>query len=291
MDLLQRMNSIIEYVEAHLTDERINYKDMANILYCSTYEFSRVFSFIANMSISEYIRKRRLSLAVFDIKNSDDKIIDIAIKYGYDSDSSFIRAFKTMHGVSPSKARKNGVQLKTYPKLHFQITVKGANAMNFRIEEKESFKIVGLRGIADDKPASPDTELNKLWDEFLDNPGEYNRRLLPYYTSPIWQVAAYKNGEFSDGVECIIGAELGDIPVPEGMDVVSIPRTTYAIFTFNGLTGNAVANAYTDIVTQWLPTSSYMRDISKFHLEVFPGGTIDDNYQWQIWLPIIKNSK
>jgi len=111
--------------------------------------------------------------------------------------------------------------------------------------------------------------------------------LAPYYSTPLWQVGAYKSEITTKGVECIIGAELKNNPVLDGMDVVEIPAATYAIFSFYGQTGNRVREAITRIITEWLPTSNYKRDLSKCMLDSYPGGAIDDKYKWEIWLPVV----
>ena len=145
MDWLQRMNSVIGHIEENLT-QPIQYESLSRIVGCSVYEFSRIFSFMTGMSISEYIRRRKLSQAVFDIQSGNDKIIDIALKYCYESPTTFTRAFKELHGTTPLSARKNSVSLKTYPPISFVLTIKGVNEMDFRIEKTDSFQIMGLAG-------------------------------------------------------------------------------------------------------------------------------------------------
>ena len=145
MDLLQEMNQVIAYIEENLTG-RIRHEPPARMMGCSVYEFSRIFSFLTGMSLSEHIRRRRLSQAVFDLQNSNEKIVDIALKYGYESPTTFTRAFRELHGVTPSSVRKMSVSLKTYPPITFLLTVKGVTGMEFRIEKKECFQIMGLSG-------------------------------------------------------------------------------------------------------------------------------------------------
>lgn len=124
MDWLDRMNNAMEYVETHLSDT-IDYDIVARIACCSTYHFQRMFPFITNVSLSEYIRRRRLTLAAFELQQSGTKVIDIALKYGYESPEAFSRAFKKMHGVMPMSARDKGVTLKAYPRLSFHISIRG----------------------------------------------------------------------------------------------------------------------------------------------------------------------
>src|SRR5699024_7825674 len=144
MDSLSNMNKAIVYIEEHLTED-IDYSEVSKIAYCSEYHFKRMFSFLAGVSLSEYIRRRRLSLAALELKDKDLRIIDIAVKYGYNSADSFSRAFHSMHGILPSEARSENVQLKAYPQMTFQLLIKGEFEMNYRIVEKGPFKLVGFK--------------------------------------------------------------------------------------------------------------------------------------------------
>jgi AraC family transcriptional regulator len=120
MDWLYRINAALEYIENNL-DNDINYIEIARTACCSEYHFSRLFSSMAGITLSEYIRRRRLTLAAFEIQKSDINIIDVEVKYGYESADSFARAFQKIHGIKPSNARDKGVKLKAFPKISFQI--------------------------------------------------------------------------------------------------------------------------------------------------------------------------
>jgi len=144
MDSLSSMNKALAYVEEHLTED-IDYSEVSKIACCSEYHFKRMFSFLSGIGLSEYIRRRRLTLAAFDLKDTSLRIIDVAVKYGYDSADSFSRAFYSMHGILPSEARSESAQLKAYPRMTFQLSIKGGCEMNYRIVEKGPFKIVGFR--------------------------------------------------------------------------------------------------------------------------------------------------
>lgn len=143
MDSLKRMNEAINYIEENLVDE-IDCKEVAKLAFCSEYHFKRMFSFLAGISLSEYIRRRRLTLAAFELRDSSVKVIDVAMKYGYRSPDSFTRAFQQLHGITPSKARNNGHALKAYPRMTFQLSITGGKEMNYRMEEKDAFRIVGM---------------------------------------------------------------------------------------------------------------------------------------------------
>ena len=145
MDWLVRMNNAMEYIEDNLADE-ISYEKVAQIACCSTYHFQRMFSYITNVPLSEYIRRRRLTLAAFELQTSDIKVIDVAIKYGYESPEAFSRAFKNLHGVMPSSARDMGISLRAYPRMTFSISIKGDIKLDCRIEKRESFDMFGVYG-------------------------------------------------------------------------------------------------------------------------------------------------
>lgn len=143
VDSLTRLNEAIAYIEANLTEE-IDVQEAARLAYCSEYHFKRMFSFLAGISLSEYIRRRRLTLAALELSDSSMRILDIAIRYGYRSADAFTRAFQQMHGITPSEARQSGQHLKAFPRMTFQLTIQGGCEMNYRLEQKEAFHIVGL---------------------------------------------------------------------------------------------------------------------------------------------------
>jgi AraC family transcriptional regulator len=290
MDWLKGMNNVVEHIENNLT-QTIQYESLSRIVGCSVYEFSRIFSFMAGMSISEYIRRRRLSQAVFDIQNGNEKIIDVALKYCYESPTTFARAFKELHGSTPLSARKTSVPLKTYPPITFVLTIKGVNEMDFRIEKKDAFQIMGLAGFVN--PEGMEWE-GSLWWQFIDEPGIYNKRLYDggsrkYYTAPLWQVGAYDFHSVDGKTNTIIGAEYkGKKPDIEGMSIKNIPAATWAVFSIKGATGpEAYGKAFTRILTEWFPTSGYKRDESVPNLDSYPDGKINDDYIWEIWMPVL----
>ena len=137
MDWIERLNDAVKYIEENLSSD-IDYSLAAQRACCSLYHFQRMFSYISGIPLSEYVRRRKMSLAAADIIGGE-KIIDVAVKYGYSSPTAFNRAFKSVHGVAPSDARSCGTVLKSYPPLVFKITVKGVYEMNYRIEKKDAF--------------------------------------------------------------------------------------------------------------------------------------------------------
>lgn len=239
MDFLNRMNETMDYIEDHLAGE-ISYEKIAKLSCCSMHQFGRVFSYVVGVSLSEYIRHRRLTLAAFDLQSSDTKIIDIALKYGYDSPNSFTRAFIEMHNISPKEARSKGIMLKSYPRLSFHISIKGDVEMNYRIEEKGAITFVGrIKKIAGDNESS-------IWNGFYsDGTNERIRDVLKLYRPPFWHAGVYIARE--DGsYDLLIGAEY-DGKTHEGLDVFTIPPKTWAVFTVNRV-GKAIGEMWTRII-------------------------------------------
>jgi len=302
MDWLKGMNNVIEYIEENLT-QPIRYESLSKIVGCSVYEFSRIFSFMAGMSVSEYIRRRRLSQAVFDIQNGNDKIIGIALKYCYESPTTFTRAFKELHGTTPLSARKTGIPLKTYPPISFVLTIKGVNEMNFRIEKKESFQIMGLSGYVTDEFVEVTQDDGKkvlmppLWKEYYE---KYYLLCRNYYSTPFWEVGvsffnsnddAYYFNLQNGSVKTIIGAEYkGKKPDGANLTIETIPAATWAVFSIHSTTGKDQHNeAYARVLTEWLPASQYKRDQSAPNLDVYPTNKNGQaqGYVWEIWLPVL----
>ena len=147
LDWVKQLNIAIRYIEDHLTGT-IEYDELAKMLCCSTYQFQRMFAFMNNVPLSEYIRRRKLSLAVADIQKGE-RVIDVALKYGYSSPTAFSRAFQCLHGITPSEARKKGTLLKTYPPISFKLTITGTEELTYRIEERSAFEVAGVSMLLD----------------------------------------------------------------------------------------------------------------------------------------------
>jgi len=144
MDWLKNLSDAIDYIEDNL-DGEISYDKCANIACCSTFYFQRMFSYISGISLYEYIRRRRMTQAGFELQITNEKIIDIAFKYGYSSPTSFTRAFKGVHNITPSSAKKKGAVLNAYPRIKFSINIMGDKPMAYYIEKKKEIHIVGIR--------------------------------------------------------------------------------------------------------------------------------------------------
>ena len=138
MNWIERLNTAINYMEENMAGE-LNFSKIAKVADCSTYHFQRMFIYMTDIPLSEYIRRRQMTLAVADLKKDGAKVIDVALKYGYDSPSGFNRAFQSVHGIAPSLVKHDGVAVKSYPPISFQISIKGVDGLNYRIEKKRLF--------------------------------------------------------------------------------------------------------------------------------------------------------
>ena len=162
MDWITGIQRAIDYVEAHLT-EPIDYEEVAKRAYSSSFHFQRIFSIMCGFTLGEYIRARRLSLAGSALAGGEGKVIDIAMKYGYETPESFSRAFTRFHGISPSKAKANGAALKSYSRLSVKLILSGGNAMDYRIEKKDPFKLIMKKKKMACTNELPFAEISAFW--------------------------------------------------------------------------------------------------------------------------------
>jgi AraC family transcriptional regulator len=269
-------------MEEHITED-INYAETAKIACCSSYHFQRMFAYLAGIPLSEYIRRRKMSLAAVDLQDAEEKVIDIALKYGYSSPTAFNRAFQSVHGFAPSLVKKNGISIKSFPPISFKITVQGVEGMNFRIEKKGAFRIVGVR----DKLSSDVEECFKCVPEFWQR--THQDGLIPKIidlmnAEPKGLLGVSTcNGENEDNYYFI--AVSSDRPVPVKMFEFIVPENLWAIFPGSGTAGS-IADLQKRIFSEWLPTSGY-EWASAPDVEVYLN---DDpkNMEYEVWLPIIK---
>jgi AraC family transcriptional regulator len=253
MKWINHLNEAIAYIEAHLTDE-IELDRLAQIACCSTFHFQRMFSYIAEVPLSEYIRRRKMSRAAFDLQNSTDKISDIALKYGYESPTAFNRAFQTIHGVAPSIARSEGTRLKAYPPISFKLSIKGETELNYRIEKKASFKIVGFSEHYAVDIAENFGQIPLFWDKMA------QQGLIPKLASQMTHepfgllgVSTCMDGQSFDYYIAVATEN----ETPTGMAEYIVPACTWAIFESVGALPNALQDLQRRIITEWLPSSGY----------------------------------
>ena len=275
MSWVDRMNRAMEDIEDNL-GAGIDLSRAAACAGQTATGFARVFSIVTDMPLSEYIRKRRLTQAAFELQNSTARVIDVALKYGYESPEAFARAFSALHGVSPSAARDKGVLLKSYPRISFQFTVKGVSAMDYRIEEKKAFCVYGIEGIFTTENGENLKEIPLFWGQTMED-GRF-QKLLASTNAPdenellsINAVCGYREtgGNTFPYMIFAFKTELSDTT---GFTEVEIPAATWAIFRSKPHPQDEVSSATQELIrrvyTEWLPASSYDL-VEGFDLELY----------------------
>lgn len=300
MDIMERMNRAVRYIEQHITED-INLGVLAQLTAFSTYNFQRAFSCIADMTVVEYIKRRRLTLAALELQEKETKVIDVAVKYGYDSPVSFGRAFKAVHGITPSEAKKLNKPLLAFPRISFQIAVKGVQEMNYRIVKTDSFQVFGLEGLIStigeagyyrhEGAIWQDNHQNEKYETLFQDIGdEPNREHDSMFVTDMCRIHGLMN--YKKINETTYGYLQCGFVVPgsrtEGYTIFEVPATTWAVFPSELVDWNAGA-ALMEInrrfYSEWLPASEYEKaDTPEFEMY---GGTAKKGYV-ELWMPIVK---
>ena len=288
MSSLENMNQALAYIEDNL-DGDIDFEQVERLALVSEYHFRRTFSFLAGISLSEYIRRRRLTLAAFDLSDGDARVIDTAVKYGYGSADSFARAFYALHGVMPSAARAAGQSLKAFPRMTFQITIQGVSEMNYRIVDKEGFAIVGLMRRVPLIYHGVNPHIAAMWQSL-------NEELIGTLkglsnVEPLGLISASVN--FSEGrqdggeLDHVIGVATTRRP-PEGLARLEVPAGTWAVFESVGPFPETLQAIWGRIYSEWFPSSGY-ESISGPEILWNEGKDMESpTFRSEIWIPVTK---
>ena len=281
MEWIERLNKTISYIEEHLAEE-ISYDELAHIACCSSYHYQRIFAYMAGIPLSEYIRRRRMSLAAIDLQSGNKKIIDIGMKYGYASPTAFNRAFQSVHGIAPSIAKKGGTTIKSYPPISFTLTVKGVEELSYRIETKDSFRIVGASFPLDKEIENNFIAVPQMWQNAAIN-GTFEK-ITPLMNNQPMGVLGVSVCNNKEEWQYFIAVS-SSIDTDNSLDEYIIPACTWAIFSGIG-TGISIQELERRIITEWLPTSGYEYDNAP-DMEVYLNPD-PNNMQYEVWIPIKK---
>lgn len=284
MGLIERLNASLQYIEDNL-DGEISYDEVAKLAYCSAFHYQRMFSFMADITLGEYIRRRKLTLAALDLQKTGSKVIDVALKYGYSSPTSFSRAFTKVHGITPSEAKSNGVNIKLYPPISFNISISGGIAMKYRIEEKNGFRLVGIKENVSTIDGYNFRRIPEIWDESIKNGScEKIRGLCDgERLGIIGACTRFDNDSFNYYIAAETSKE-----APEVMEALEVNSETWAVFDCMGI--EDMKAIWKKIYTDWFPTSGYQHS-GGVEIEWYPDGDgecMSEEYLCQIWIPIIK---
>lgn len=287
MDWITGISKAIDYIEEHIT-EPTDYARAAKEACSSPFNFQRVFALLCGYTLGDYVRMRRLTLAGEELLLTDAKVIDVALKYGYDSPESFSRAFTRFHGVSPSAVRK-GAAIRSFSRICVKLILTGGSIMEYRIEKKQAAKII-CRRREFTKPGDDYTnrEIPEFWNE-CGRDGSI-QKLCGY----IKDSAQFKgllgvcfSTEMTDsGFPYGIGAEYDGESDPQDFEIVEIPAYTYAVFTVRGRMPDAFRETYRKICTEFFPQSGYEYG-NGVEIEVYPSADVQNpDYTCEIWIAV-----
>ena len=292
MDSLSSMNKALLFIEERLTED-IDYGEVSRLACCSEYHFKRMFSFLSGIGLSEYIRRRRLTLAALDLKDKDLRIIDVAVKYGYNSADSFSRAFHSMHGILPSEARSENTQLKAYPRMTFQLSIKGGCEMKYRIVEKEPFRLIGFKKRVPIIFEGVNPEIAKMTE--LITPEVIKQLKAISNVEPIGIISASTN--FSEGrmeekgeLDHYIGVATSSAEIAD-FDVLEIDASDWAVFESIGPFPETLQNVWGRIYSEWFPSSGYEAAEGPEILWNEHPDTENPKYRSEIWIPVKKKDE
>ena len=274
MEWVDRMNSVIEYLEANPT-EPVNTDTISRLMACPYAVFARSFAPISGLTLTEYVRRRRLSAAACELQSTDLRVLDVAVKYGYDSADAFAAAFKRMHGITPQDARKADAPLQFYPRLTFTLMVAGVQALRYRAVERAAFQVLGIRRTT---PQGGGT-----W-ALVKADGTAER--LAAIAGHACDLGLCFGFDAQGHNDYLCGVAYAGLPLP-GFDVYAYPATTFLVFTAEGsIRKQALGETWKRIYGEFMPQSPYRQvDLP----------TIEQYLQWDegadhclvdIWVPV-----
>lgn len=291
MDMLKDMNEALHYIEEHL-DSDIDFGKVAKIAGVSEFHFRKLFSYLSGMGLSSYIRSRRLSQAASDLQRGKERVLDVAIKYGYDSADGFSRAFREWSGMNPSEV-KNSDQFKAFPRLTFQLTIRGGMDMEYRIAEKDAFKLVGIKERVPILFEGQNPEIMKMVQAIT---GDQREQLQKWRNTEV-QTVVNASFHFDEGrleEKGQLDHLIGSITTLEGdfddFDVVEVPAGSWAVFSLEGPFPQKLQDTWSKIFSDWLPSSNY--ELVEGPEISFNGDMANlQNVYSEIWIPVTERNE
>ena len=286
MEWSESISKAINYIESHITEE-LTIADIAKHAIISPYYFQKGFSMLCGFTVGEYIKKRRLTLAGSELISTDRKIIDIALRYGYDSPDSFTKAFLRFHGATPTAIRKGEAMIKSFAPLKIKLILTGGYTMDYKIVKKAPFTVIGVSAVF--KYETADHEIPQFWLEF-------NRSGKNALIDSMYGISIDKDmggNEF----KYLIADNYNPLnEIPTNFVTQVIPEYTWAVFSCKGALINtgALHDIHKKIFTEWLPQNKDYEIAAGYHIEMYSNpadylnGIEDENYYSEIWVPVRK---
>lgn len=290
---MDRWNAAIERIEEEL-ESSIDVRELARMTLTSEHHFRRMFSALSGMPLSEYIRRRRLTVAAAAVLAGQEAIQEIAVRYGYGSADAFSRAFRAVHGVGPKDARNAGAALRAQPRLRFTLNIEGAEQMNYRLESKEQLTLVGRRRRMQLIHHGPNPEMNEFQTEIGDQTLEAIHELSTTAPSGVFAVCT----DFEEGREdggtfeyWLAAATERDVDretlKKHQLETLTVPAVTWLVLSSEDSEVESVQKLWPDAYGTWFPANPY-RPAEGPELV----STVYDE-QWnplhaELWLPVEK---
>ena len=295
MEWIAAIQQAITYMEEHIMEE-INYEDVAKQMHTSSYEFHRAFSFLTGMTANAYIRKRRLSLAGREIVETNAKITDIALKYGYETPESFTKAFTRFHGIAPKFAREESVKLLLFNPLVIKIIVEGGKSMDYRIVQTKELKFIALARSFRNEIINDEEnhDIPDFWEECHDkNLVEAIRNLRPEGKRDLYGLCSpTKQGEgtFEYGIGVLIDGATSEFDIVEmekaGYSIWDVKPGTYVVFDCIGEDGDCIGDTWSRFYKEFLPQMGYESEAETDYEIYFEKGR--SGLFCELWIPVRK---
>lgn len=284
MEWIEGISEAINYIEENIVKD-ISVEDIADKVCISPFYFQKGFAMLCGFTVGEYVRRRRLALAGSELVSSNKKVIDIALKYGYDSPDSFTKAFTRFHGVTPTSVRKNGAMVKSFAPLIIKFSLEGGYIMDYKIVEKEAFKVIASSKVFKYEEAM--NEIPKFWTEHYKT-GKGNKICGMYGINIDEKMSG-------DIFEYLIADDYNeDKKVDKGFITKVIPKQTWAMFSCKGPMPEALQDVSQKIFSEWLPNNKDYEIAAGYNIEMYtdvadyPKGNRDENYYSEMWIPVKK---
>ena len=269
------ISNAVDYIESHLASD-IHIEEAASKAYVSPFYFQKIFLVLCGYPVGEYIRNRRLTLAAQELSTTTIRIVDLAVKYGYDSPDSFTRAFVKFHGITPSEARKQNAVLNAVAPLKIKLTLEGGTMMEYKIVSKEQFTVMGIT-----RRFNTETSYQEIPEFWNDHMKSADAKTICGRFGICMDIAG-KEFEYTIADNYLPWNE-----VPKGMKTIVIPAGTWAVFPCHGALPKSLQDVNTKIWSEWLPSMAHYQLAGNYNIEMYgPMSKNPEDYYCEIWIPV-----